>query len=144
MCSRMGLSVLSCVGLSGGHRVLTCCWLGLQERLKCESFLLRASGMMAGSFTYNSEAMKMFSVRLPSRSVLPHAIMCTSRNPLSLFSGSEFPMFLIHWPASLIFGLFQPLCSSLPALPVQRFFLLCSPTCRVTLASSITEVCGHR
>lgn len=42
--------------------------------------------MIAGGFTYNSEAMKMFGARLLSQSVLLHAIMCTSRRTLSLFS----------------------------------------------------------
>ena len=95
---------------------MTCCWLDLQERLKCESLLLRASGTMAGGFTYNSEAMKMFSARLPSRSVLPHAIMRTSRNTLSLFS-SPCSQYTDLLPSSL--GFFNP-----SAVPCQ--LSLCS------------------
>lgn len=98
------VSTLLC-GSFWGHRVLACCWLGLRERPKCESLLLCAGGTMAGDFTCNLEAMKTFRARLPSSSVLPRAIMCTSRNTLSLFSS---PCSQYTNPLRASLGFFSP------------------------------------
>lgn len=135
-----GLSVLPCVDLSRGTDI-DFCWLSLQESLKHELLQLHASGMMAGAFICNSETEKMFSARLPS------PVCFTSYNNLHEQEYCEpvfKPMFPTHWLASLIFRLIKPVCSSLPALSMQSFFLLCNPTYRVIFASSITEVSGYR
>lgn len=88
--------------------------------------------------SYKSKAMKTLSARLPSWSILPCAIVCTSRNTVSLFSSVCSPYTDPHYSP---LGLFQK-CFAMPCqLSLWSISSCCaalsveSPWCQASLKS---------